>query len=102
MVPLVSIRSLCIAAILLALLALSGCAEDECRLACRHLIDDCGYERPDYSVEDCREGCLDYIDHYEDQWQQAESRRSVRCVMPSSCEDLTEGMACFDEAVYVW
>ena len=102
LVPLVNLRTLLVLVGLLSLSALAGCVEDECRLACRHLIDDCGFERPDYSVEDCKEGCFSYVTHYEDEWQAAESRRAVRCVMTASCDDLNEGMACFDEAVYVW
>ena len=71
-------------------------------MACRHMIDDCGLERPDYSVEDCSSGCQGYLAHYDDEVQAADSRRSVRCVINASCADLREGMPCFDEAVYVW
>ena len=44
------------AAALLALALLAGCDTD-CRLACRHMMDDCGIERPDTTIEDCTAQC---------------------------------------------
>ena len=93
--------SLCLLS-LLAAVALAGCSSDECTMACRHLIGDCGIERPNYSVEDCSAGCNKFIEHYDDEWQEKESRQAVRCVARASCTELREGMPCFDEAVYVW
>lgn len=92
---------LCLA-LLGAALALPACSGDECTAACRHLISDCGIERPNYSIEDCSSGCDKFIEHYSDEWQAAESRQAVRCVRNASCDDLREGIPCFDEAVYVW
>ncbi len=102
MVPLVaSIRPHWLAfALVVALLA--GCSGDECTAACRHLISDCGIERPDYSIEDCSTGCDKFIEHYSDEWQASESRQAVRCVMNASCDALRGGTPCFEEAVYVW
>jgi hypothetical protein len=102
LVPLVTLRFTIVLSLLTALALLSGCAGDECTLACRHLIDDCGLDRPSYSVEDCSSGCTKFIEHYEDEWQQRESRQAVRCVANASCSELLEGMPCFEEAVYVW
>jgi hypothetical protein len=82
-------------------LPLAGCGPD-CRAACRHVLLDCGIERPDYDVDDCEEQCSSYVDHYEDDWQKEQSRASVRCVRNASCDELRSGTPCYDAAVYVW
>ena len=89
------------AALSAVLLLLSGC-EPDCRNACRHLLDDCGVERTDWGIEDCTSGCQAYLDHYEDDWPKEQSRAGVRCVANSSCDELRGGVACYDEATYVW
>ncbi|MEE2828885.1 MAG: hypothetical protein VX498_06835 [Myxococcota bacterium] len=91
-----------LALLLGSVLLLAGCTGDECSAACRHLINDCGVERANYGVEDCSAGCEQFIDHYRDEWQASESRKAVRCVRDASCDELQDGMPCFDEAVYVW
>lgn len=88
--------------VVLCALLLPGCSSDECTAACRHLISDCGIEKANYGVEDCSVGCEGFLAHYEDEWQRAESRQAVRCVMNASCDELRGGTPCFDEAVYVW
>jgi hypothetical protein len=98
----VAIRSLFASLLIVGVLALSGCASDECRRACRHMLDDCGVERAGYNVEDCTVQCERYVDHYEDDWQAKEARQSVTCVANARCDDLRTGTPCYDEAVYVW
>ena len=88
------------AAILLGGL-LSACSPD-CRGACRHMLEDCGVERPDYTVEDCTAQCEQYLAHYDDDWQRSESRSAVGCVKQADCAELRSGTPCYDEAVYVW
>jgi len=89
------------AAVLSACLLLAGC-EPSCRDACRHVLEGCGVERPQYSVEDCRLQCEAFLQHYEDDWQKADSRAAVRCVAAAPCEDLRSGTPCYDAAVFVW
>lgn len=84
------------------LVGLAGCTDDECRRACRHMLDDCGVEKVGYNVEDCAVQCARYIEHYSDDWQAREARRSVTCVADASCDELRAGTPCYDEAVYVW
>ena len=84
-----------------ALLCMAGCASP-CRLACRHMLEECGIERPGYDVEACDRQCESYLDHYSDEWQTKEAHASVRCVNQAPCEDLQTGTPCYDDAVYIW
>jgi len=84
------------------LVGLAGCTSDECRRACRHMLDDCGIEKAGYNVEDCTVQCERYVEHYSDDWQAKEARSSVTCVADAACDDLRTGTPCYDEAVYVW
>ena len=88
------------AALLLGILA-SACSPD-CRGACEHMLQDCGVERVDYTVEDCTQQCEQYLLHYDDDVQRAESRSAVSCVKNADCSELRSGTPCYDEAVYVW
>ena len=87
--------------LLLGVAALGGCQPD-CRRACRHMLEECGVDRPGYDVEDCTRQCSAFLTHYEDDWQVAESKAAVRCVNNASCEELRTGTPCYDPAVYVW
>lgn len=93
------------AAVLVATLLLlvlgTGCGPD-CRASCRHMLEECGVERPGMDVDDCTRQCNRFLDHYEDDWQAPQSRASVRCVNQASCEELRTGTPCYDETVYVW
>lgn len=87
--------------LLLATLLVTGCGPD-CRAACRHMLQECGVDRPGMDVDDCTRQCTSFLDHYEDDWQVAESKQAVRCVNQASCEELRTGTPCYDAAVYVW
>jgi hypothetical protein len=88
-------------ALVLASLLLSACGPD-CRAACRHMLEDCGVDRPGLDVEDCTRQCSSFLNHYEDDWQVAESKAAVRCVSQATCDELQTGTPCYDPAVYVW
>ena len=90
-----------LAAAVLCLALLAG-YDPSCRDACSHMLEDCGVDRADYGVEDCRKQCERYLEHYSDDWQRSESRQAVRCVTAAPCEELRNGTPCYDEAVYVW
>ena len=96
---LVAVRFL-LAALTLPLL-LPGCAPD-CRRACRHMLEECGVERPGYTVDECESECNRFVQHYDDDWQRSEARASVNCVINASCSELQTGTPCYDPAVYVW
>jgi hypothetical protein len=91
-----------VARLLLLAALLPGCGAP-CRESCQHLIRDCGFDRPGLDVDECTRRCEAYLDHYEDAWQEEQSRASVRCVREASCETLSAGgTPCYDAAVYVW
>jgi hypothetical protein len=96
------VQTLLLPLLVILLVGLAGCTSDECRRACRHMLDDCGIEKAGYNVEDCTVQCDRYIEHYSDDWQVKEARRSVTCVADAPCEELRAGTPCYDEAVYVW
>ncbi|MBJ93383.1 MAG: hypothetical protein CMP23_02800 [Rickettsiales bacterium] len=87
--------------LLLLGLSLSACSPD-CRGACEHMLLECGVERAAYTVEDCTTQCEQYLAHYADDRQRAESRTAVACVKNADCAALREGTPCYDEEVYVW
>ena len=86
---------------LIATVGFAGCAPD-CRASCRHMLEECGVDRPGLDVDDCTRMCTGFLTHYEDDWQVAESKAAVRCVQRASCEELRTGTPCYDAAVYVW
>lgn len=94
-------RAACCAAVILLVALGAGCGPD-CRAACRHMLEECGVERPSMDVDDCTRQCSRFLDHYEDDWQASQSKASVRCVNRASCEELRTGTPCYDETVYVW
>jgi hypothetical protein len=84
-----------------ALSMASGCSTD-CRRACEHVLEDCGQDRPGYTVDNCEAECGRFLTHYEDRWEEDNAIASVTCVRQTACEDLKTGTPCYDGAVYVW
>ena len=90
-----------LASITLACVLGLGCGTD-CRRSCEHMLDDCGIERPGYTVDDCEAECGRFVAHYEDRWEEDYAKDSVTCVRRTACADLRSGTPCYDAAIYIW
>ena len=87
--------------LVLAAVVGAGCGTD-CRRACEHVLEECGVERPGYSIDDCEAECGRFLTHYEDRWEEGVAEDAVTCVRTTACADLRSGTPCYDAAVYIW